>query len=381
MKEEKTETGLTVTQRKAVTIKEWLNKPAIIEQISAALPRFLTPEKFLRSYYTALIRNPKLLDCTNESLLGSMIEMAQLGLEPVLGKAALIPYGNKATFQPEYRGLIDLARRSGKIKITAHVVYENDNFHFCYGLREDLTHIPCESGDRGEPRGAYTVWTYDDGSQTFLYLPISDINEIRDKYSKAYNYAKDNPGNKDAQETPWITRPGEMAKKTVIIQHSKLQPCSIEMEKAVQIINAHDTGDFSNLINHAKDIPPTEIDKITGEIMSDDTLDSGTDYTGQDLTNEEEIPLENTTQASEPETVTPEPEKGGKARAGNEKAPDGPKKGTKKSKNNEPKEEKNGNFIYCHGKEGPVHYSICKICTDKEKCQEYKGWEYEQNPL
>ena len=234
--------------KKANDIKAYINQPAVVKQLESALPKFLNAERFLRTFFTAVLRNPKLVDCTRESLLSCMINLAQLGMEPVLGKAAIIPYGNEAQFQPMYRGLIDLARRHSNVLITAHVVHQNDEFNYEYGLNENLHHKPAER-DRGEPRGAYTVWTFPEKgvpreywAQSFLYLPAYDIFEIRDRYSKAYQRAMKYPNDKNAQETPWITRPGEMMKKTVIIQHSKLQPCSIEMEVAIEADHLAETG-------------------------------------------------------------------------------------------------------------------------------------------
>jgi recombination protein RecT len=55
-----------------------------------------------------------------------------------------------------YRGLIDLARRSGQIEsIEAHVVHENDRFTCRYGLDPKLEHEPCWQGDPGPVKAVY----------------------------------------------------------------------------------------------------------------------------------------------------------------------------------------------------------------------------------
>jgi recombination protein RecT len=226
---------------KANSLREFIYRPNVTKQLEAALPKFLTPDRFLRTFYTAMMRNPALMDCSKESILSTMIVSAQLGLEPIMNKAALVPYGKECQFQPMYGGIIDLARRTMNIVISAHVVHENDDFEYEYGLNETLRHVPAKQ-DRGNPIGAYTVWVFESGMKSFLYMPASDIYEIRDKYSKAYQYAKANPKNEKAQQTPWITRPGEMMKKTVIKQHAKLQPCSIEMEQALDMDSTTELG-------------------------------------------------------------------------------------------------------------------------------------------
>lgn len=228
----------TAAQQKAITIRDYIHQPHIVKQLEAALPSFLTAERFLKTFFTAMLRNPKLFDCTKESLLSAMIEAAQLGLEPILGKAALIPYKNKGVlevqFQPMYRGLIDLARRTADVKVTAHVVYSKDEFDIEYGSDEKCYHKPNLTGDRGEKIGAYTVWTFLSGMQSFLFMPIADILAVRDKYSKSWKQS--------GKDSVWGTSEGEMSKKTVIKNHSKLQPCSIEVERAVELDNRVEIG-------------------------------------------------------------------------------------------------------------------------------------------
>ena len=235
---------LTVQQQKALTIRDYLHEDYVVAQLQMALPKFLDPERFLRLFYTAILRNPKLLDCSKESMLSVLIESASLGLEPILGKAAIVPYNNVAQFQPMYRGLIDLARRTADVKIVAHVVYEKDEFDIVYGINETLRHKPCLSEDRGNIVGAYTIWYQKSGDTSFTFMPAKDIYKIRDR-STAYQYATKNPKNKDAQKTPWITDPGEMCKKTVIKRHSKLEPCSVEMQRAIEVDNYNEIGEVS----------------------------------------------------------------------------------------------------------------------------------------
>ena len=89
------------------------------KEVKKALPSVMTPERFTRIVLSALSTNPKLAETTPQSFLGAMMTAAQLGVEPntPLGQAYLIPYRNKGVmecqFQLGYKGLIDLAYRSG----------------------------------------------------------------------------------------------------------------------------------------------------------------------------------------------------------------------------------------------------------------------------
>ena len=127
-------------------------------EIKKALPAVITPERFTRIVLSALSTNPKLAQTTPQSFLSAMMTAAQLGMEPntPLGQAYLIPYYNSKSrcnecqFQLGYKGLIDLAYRSGEVSIIqAQVVYENDEFTYSFGLEPVLRHIPAAS-DRGE---------------------------------------------------------------------------------------------------------------------------------------------------------------------------------------------------------------------------------------
>lgn len=197
-------------------------KPAI----SQAIPKHMTPERLLRIATTSIRTNPKLKVCTPESLLGAVMQCAQLGLEPsVLGHAYLIPYKNKGVdecqFQIGYKGLIELARRTGQISsIMAQAVYQNDEFEYEYGINEKLKHVPVD-GDRGAIIKYYAYAKFKDGGYSFLVMSRSDIERHRDKFSKTKNFG------------PWVDHFDEMAKKTVLKGLMKYMPISVEFQKAV----------------------------------------------------------------------------------------------------------------------------------------------------
>lgn len=158
------------------------------------------------------------------SFIAAMMESAQLGLEPntPLGQAYLIPYGSKVQFQIGYKGLLELAQRSGKIKtLYAHEVRENDEFDIDYGLEQKLIHKPLLKGSRGEVIGYYAVYHLDTGGHSFVFMTKQEILEHAMKFSKTFKMG------------PWQTDFDAMAKKTVIKQLLKYAPLSIEMQKAV----------------------------------------------------------------------------------------------------------------------------------------------------
>lgn len=225
-------------QAKAQSIRALFNDGRVKSEIMKALPRHMTADKLIRVAMTSIQRSPKLLDCSQQSLLGCIMTCAALGLEPdqFLGQAYLVPFWNEkkkcmeAQLIPGYRGYIALARRTGEVQsVSAQVVYQNDHFDLQYGLNERLDHSPAE-GDRGEVRGAYVIFRYKDGSYSFDYMPKADIDAIRKR-------------SKSADSGPWVSDYGEMAKKTVIKRHAKLAPLSVEFQQAVALEDRANLGE------------------------------------------------------------------------------------------------------------------------------------------
>ena len=200
-------------------------------EIKKALPSVITPERFTRMVLSAMSTNPKLSSCTPGSFLGAMMSAAQLGLEPntPLGQAYILPYMNKgvleAQFQLGYKGLIDLAYRSGEVEVVqAHIVYENDTFECEYGLEPKLTHTPADK-DRGEPIKVYAVFKTKSGGYGFEVMTMDEVKEHANKYSKSAN----------SSYSPWTTNFEEMAKKTVLKKVLKYAPMSTDFVRATSM--------------------------------------------------------------------------------------------------------------------------------------------------
>lgn len=224
-------------------------------QIAAALPRHITPDRMLRVALTAVNSTPALLKCDQTSLLSAVMQCAQLGLEPggVLGHAYLLPYGDRCQLIVGYKGLLDLARRSGQIlDIWSNVVFENETFEHEAGLDRILKHKPLPPSKRGAHRvGVYAVAKLKDGSSHHEWLWIEEVDAIR-KRSRAGNSG------------PWVTDFDEMARKTAIRRLAKYLPISVEFARAAALDEAHEIGlptadmDVAEFtIEDAKAEPPT----------------------------------------------------------------------------------------------------------------------------
>lgn len=198
-------------------------------EIAKALPSVITPERFTRIVMSAISTTPKLADTTPQSFLGAMMNAAQLGLEPntPMGQAYLIPYKNKGIlecqFQIGYKGLIDLAYRSGEVSIIqAHEVRENDEFSYEYGLEPKLEHKPALH-DRGDVYCYYAMFHTKDGGFGFEVMSKEDIQAHTAKYSQSYG----------GVFSPWKTNFDEMAKKTVLKRTLKYAPMKSDFVRAI----------------------------------------------------------------------------------------------------------------------------------------------------
>jgi recombination protein RecT len=186
-------------------------KPAI----ERALPAAIGADRFARIVLTEVKRTPALLDCHPETLLASMMLAAQLGLEPgPLGHVYLVPFKRQVEFIIGYRGMIELASRSGRLKdIVARTVYDGDGFSYEYGLTDKLSHRPALPADRGEATHYYGVARFTSGGR-LLHVAYPEDIEARRKRSPS---ARKGVG-------PWVDDYDAMARKTVVRMMSPYLP-------------------------------------------------------------------------------------------------------------------------------------------------------------
>lgn len=197
-----------------------------------ALPKHIPVDRFMRAAFTAINVVPKLGDCTQPSVLAGLMQAAQLGLEvsDVRGQCFLIPRREgrsepplmKASFQLGYRGMIDLAARSG-ITVDAEELHANDEYDFELGTNRYLRHKPT-FGPRGPVLAYYATATFSDArTPAFTIMSMLEVEEHRDKFASSRDYqTKEIKG-------PWVDHFDAMARKTVIRALLNYLPVSVEL--------------------------------------------------------------------------------------------------------------------------------------------------------
>lgn len=229
------------------------------DRIAAVLPKHLTPERIIQMAATTIQRNPQIAKCNAASLLGSVMQASILGFPPVdaLGYCYFVPYGNDVQFQIGYKGLIELARRSGKIKMVyAEVVREGDEFNAEFGLDPKLEHKP--KFDASKPMThVYAVCHFNDGGYNFVVLSKSDVERLRMR----------SPMQKGSPVGAWKSDYEAMAKAKALKQLSKYLPLNIDQLTAIssdeQVITPDNIDDNGNY----------RVEDAQYQVVSDETQD------------------------------------------------------------------------------------------------------------
>lgn len=269
--EQKTQTGQgqIVPRKDAVqSIQDMLEKNK--SQLAMALPKHVTADRLIRVTVTSLRRTPNLVKCATASLISCIFQAAQLGLEVDngLGHAYLVPFGQECTLIVGYKGMVDLARRSGQVStIKAVAVHEGDVFEWEEGLDPKLVHKPKPDNRKSPIVYVYAVCKLRDGSSQFEVMSLGEVKEIQSK-------------SRSGKSGPWVQHFEEMAKKTVIRRLFKMMPVSVEIQRAVALDEQQDAGlpqvfdapteDFAAmLVDSAPDNAlPAGVDPTTGEIAA-----------------------------------------------------------------------------------------------------------------
>lgn len=219
------------------------------KDLAKVLPENEKPERWALVIRNAFAKNPGLLGSTRQSILQSLRQAAELGLEPsgTLGAGYLVPYNNKkkipttkggvievkvleCTFQPGYRGFTTLMVSNGSAsKVDGRAVYDCDEFEVEYGLNEQLRHVPkVERPEDAKLIGAYAVVTLPSGEKKFLFMDREQI-ERRRRASRA------------PDSLMWKTYPEEGYKKTVLRAVAKtmdLRP-NEKLRRALELDDQH----------------------------------------------------------------------------------------------------------------------------------------------
>lgn len=214
-----------------------VESPNLKIQIARALPKNMDLDRFMRICMTNIRNRYDLQKCEPLSLVSSIVEASQLGLEldPILGHGYLVPFRRKdgkfiCTFIPGYRGFIHLMRNSGLVHlVNAELIVVGDEHDEMLGTQRHLHHKPIFGEvDRLLEKnwiGAYATVTWtSNGQPDYEYMHREAINDIR----------KRSPAERAGKKGPWVTDTAEMWKKTPTRRIAKRMPLSPQTRELIK---------------------------------------------------------------------------------------------------------------------------------------------------
>lgn len=202
--------------------------------IANALPNGGKPDRIIQSAVFQITSNPALSNCTAKSVIGCVLNSSLLGVNPALKQCFFIPYGDQATFQLSYTGLIALARRSGMVlDVYAQVVRRKDRFEVAHGTDRKIVHIPDLTDTSEDFTAVYAVVKYTNGGTEFFVMTSDQVEKRRMK-SKTQ---------RGAPAGVWLEWKEEMWKKTALRALLKTAPLSDEQATAIATDGATLTPD------------------------------------------------------------------------------------------------------------------------------------------
>lgn len=252
------QTGFTqMAQQKKQTFSMAITSKTYQDMIQKTLNDSDKAARLTASLIALVSRNEKLKECDVGSVIGSALAGVSLNLSLELGEYSVVPYGNVAQFQIQYKGLGQLAIRTGYYsKIKLFEVLEGE----FKGYNSDGDPIISKISDPDEREkrhivGYYAYFRLLNGFEDNLYMTYKEILNHADRYSPAFSLEKYNAfisGEMDAKErskllngSPWYGDEKsaghmKMCKKTVFKQlfGGPLAPKSAEFSRALDMDEA-----------------------------------------------------------------------------------------------------------------------------------------------
>lgn len=238
-------------------------------------------DKEAKRFCSALISicngSKQLQECDPRSITAAagLAAVTGLSISPTLGQAYIVPYKGKAQFQVGWKGLVQLAHRTGKYTaLNAGKV--------CEGEITGINPVTGEAilGDKisDEVVGYVAYMRLVNGFEKTLYMTKAEIEEHALKYSQSYAYDK----RSGKKSSPWSTNFDAMASKTVLKRLlNNYGILSTEMAEVIQadqgvvdkntityVDNSGDTVSRADIFVSDDDESELTFDADTGEIIN-----------------------------------------------------------------------------------------------------------------
>lgn len=256
-------------------VKEFFDKSSVkrkLEELVNKNASIFTTSVLQIVNSNALLKNADPMTVFNAACMAATL---QLPLQNGLGFAYIVPYKNNKTgkydaqFQLGYKGLIQLAQRSGRFKrLVAVPVYEKqlitedpiNGFEFDWKQKPEVGELPI---------GYYAYFRLLNDFTAELYMTQQEVNEHAKRYSQTYRTYLQKKEKGQWASSVWADNFEAMALKTVMkLLLSKQAPLSVEMQQAVladqAVVKDVEKAEYSYPDNEIQDAEFTDL-KVTDE--------------------------------------------------------------------------------------------------------------------
>ena len=231
------------------TLQQLMNSGAVVKKMNDVLGSEKKASSFISSVISVSQNNKLLRNAEPMSILSSAMVAATLDLPvvPTLGMAYLVPYKGVCSFQIGYKGILELAMRSGEFRnIIDEVVYDGqlvkkNKFTGEYVFDEDS--IKLDNKGQAKPIGVMARFDLINGYSKTIYWSLEEIEAHAKRFSQAY---------RSGYDSPWKSDFWQMAKKTVLKSLlNKYAPKSVAMQTALKFdqskvnLNSNDIGELN----------------------------------------------------------------------------------------------------------------------------------------
>ena len=218
-----------------LSMTAYLSQDAVKDQINKVVGG-RDGQRFITAIVSAVTVNPALSECSNASILSAALlgESLKLSPSPQLGHYYMLPFDDKkkgmvAVFVLGYKGMIQLAIRSGQYKKINVLAIKEGELDFFDPLNEDIkVSLMIDKWDEREAAetiGYYAMFELNNGFRKSMYWSKAQMEKHAEKYSPGYRAKKG--------FTFWEKDFDAMAYKTMLRQLiGKWGIMSIEMQRA-----------------------------------------------------------------------------------------------------------------------------------------------------
>lgn len=234
----------------------YLSGEAVKRQINATLGGD-NGQRFCAALISTVSATAGLKECNNASIVAGALlgESLKLSPLPTLGQYYLVPFGGKAQFVLGYKGMIQLAARSGQyLKINVVAIKQGELVKYD-ALNEEIevNLIQDEEARENAPTiGYYAMFEYVNGFKKTLYWSRAKMEKHAERYSAGYKAKKG--------YTFWEKDFDEMAKKTMLRQIiSKWGVMSVDLQTAYMADGATIKEDLTPEFIEIEENAPAEV--------------------------------------------------------------------------------------------------------------------------